>query len=257
MIHPGRKIHFEGTDNFRDLGGYPSQENETTKWGVLYRAGKLSELTESDSEIFTALSIKTVVDFRRKDEIEVDPDIFPDASLTNYIHLPVVSGINGLTIIEDALNNKYDIDVDSEKLMQKANRQYVSNALAQYSAFFKLLVHEENFPLVFHCSAGKDRTGFAAAILLSMLGVSRDIILEDYLESNIHRDEEVNKKIEKIKDNITAQKIVLPLLKVKREFLDTAYNEIEKLYGSTQKYLEKGLNLSNDDIEKIKKNLLE
>lgn len=257
MIHPGRKIHFEGTENFRDLGGYSSPENETTKWGVIYRAGKLNELTDGDNEIFTALNIKTVVDFRRNDEIEEAPDRFPDSSLTNYIHLPVVSGISGMSIIENALNNKYDIEEDTEKLMHKANRHYVSNALAQYSAFFKLLVHEENFPLVFHCSAGKDRTGFAAAILLSILGISRDTILEDFLESNIHRKEEVNKKIEKIKDNITAQKIVLPLLTVKRDYLDVAYNEIEKLYGTPEKYYEKGLHLSEDEIEKIKKNLLE
>jgi protein-tyrosine phosphatase len=257
-IHPGRKVHFEGSDNFRDLGGYATPEGKSTKWGILYRAGKLSELTEKDIEILTALKIKTIIDFRREDELDKEPDKLPNSNQIKHIHLPIISGINGLAIVEEVINTgNANMDIKGEELMLKANRYYVSKARKQYATLFKLLQRKRNLPLVFHCSAGKDRTGLAAALILHALNIPRETILEDYLESNEHRKEATKAKLNMIQNNLPAKELILPLLEVKRDYLDSAYQEIDKLYGSVSNYLEKGLGTGPEELEMIKENLLE
>ncbi len=258
MVHPGRIVHFEGTDNFRDLGGYRNEQGKEIKWGLIYRAGKLSQLTEDDHEIFSALQIKTVVDFRRHDEIAEFPDNLPSSYHLNYIHLPVVSGVNGLSIVEDLLRTgKKPKNINGEELMRKANKYYVSKAREQCAKLMALLQNERNLPLVFHCSAGKDRTGFAAALLLFALGIPRETILEDYLLSNECRNINNNLKLDKLKDNASGKLMLKSLLEVKRDYLDSAYQEIDMLYGSVKKYLEQGLRLGYKDMDSLRDKFLQ
>ena len=258
MIHPGRIVYFEGNDNFRDLGGYTNDQGRQIKWGLVYRAGKLDKLTTNDHEIFSALQIRTVVDFRRRDEVASYPNNLPSKQDINYVHLPIVSGINGISIIEDVKKKEKSTEnIDGEELMLKANKYYVSKAREQCAKLMLLLQDPQNLPLVFHCSAGKDRTGFAAAMLLFALGISRETILEDYLLSNTCRKNSNQFKLKDLKDDPKAKKLVQSLLEVKRDYLDSAYQEIDTLYGSLKKYLEQGLGLGDTEIEKLKNNLLQ
>jgi len=257
-INPGRIVHFEGTTNFRDLGGYVNNQGREIKWGLVYRAGKLDNLTAIDQEIFNALEIKTVVDFRRHDEVATSPNNLLKTPSLTYIHLPIVSGVNGISIIEDVIKKERSTqDIDGDQLMRKANKYYVSKAKEQCARFLSLLQNKENLPLVFHCSAGKDRTGYAAAMLLFALGLSRETILEDYLLSNECRKDSNQAKLASLNDNPIAKNLVKSLLEVKRDYLDSAYEEIDSLYGSLRKYLEQGLQLGDKELELLRSNLLE
>ncbi|MEM1137677.1 MAG: tyrosine-protein phosphatase [Bacteroidota bacterium] len=255
-IHPGRLVHFEGTTNFRDLGGYENIHGKTIKWGKIYRSDRLNKLSEEDQDMLLALKVNTIVDFRRNDEVKAFPNSLPKEKNINIIHLPVISGINGIGVIEDLVNGNSETNLDGTEMMHKANVFYVCKAREQFSNFLRLLTDEKNLPLIFHCAAGKDRTGFAAALLLSALEIPKKIIIEDYLLSNYYRQTHIVKKMNEAAKKINPE-LIRPLLEVKKEYLQAAFNEIMRLYGSVNKFLSNALGLTANDIQKLKSNFLE
>ena len=136
-----------------------------------------------------------------------------------------------------------------------------------YSAFIRELADPENCPLVFHCTAGKDRAGIGAAIVLTLLGVPWDTVRNDYLLSNFYRKEENERDLEKIRGDIAKQKGIPPeqvdmttyeaMFLVKPEYLEAARDEAVRRYGSMDAYLRNGLGISDEMIDKLRSELLE
>lgn len=221
-----RHLGLEGVFNFRDLGGYPTMDGKHVKWGKLFRCDDLHGLTPADKVYLNSIPIVSVVDFRAEQEAAAAPDQLPSEG-TRYYHLPISPGDMSDVSAFGELTAEGVID-----LMAQMNEQFVTTPefIAQYREFFRLLQDESNIPLVFHCSAGKDRTGMGAALILSALGVDEDIIMEDYLLSNKYI-------ISKYSSYIGANPELEPLFSVRYEYLRAGLDKIKEEYGSVENFL--------------------
>lgn len=230
-----RFLPLEGVTNFRDAGGYAAADGKTVKWDVLYRSGDLTELTDNDLEFLCRRGLKTVVDFRTASEIKDAPDRLP-ASVTQVFNLTVDS--ESVFALSEA---NYQT---GPKLMQKLNVVLVNQAQAQYRRFFEIMSQPQNTPALCHCSAGKDRTGFAVALFLAALGVSYEDIYADYLLSAPLAEAKYAWLLDKYPE-------LQPVITVKREYLGAAFNEIDAVYGGAENYLTRELNVNINLLRKF------
>jgi Protein tyrosine/serine phosphatase len=222
-----KHLPMTGGYNFRDIGGYKTTDNRHVRWGKLFRTDDLSNLTKEDLNYLASIPIRTVVDFRDKSEIEGAPDVFPTDS-TRYIELNMLPGnfYEGFDL-SGALTN-------ADSFMIKMYESLVTDPeiVGKYKDFFALLQDEtNNIPLIYHCSAGKDRTGIATALILSALDVPEETILEDYLLSNIYLED-------KYASYIKQMPAAASFFTVKKEFLEAGLNKIKEEYGSIENYLQ-------------------
>ena len=224
-----RLIKTEGAYNIRDLGGYSTDEGKKVKWGLLYRAGDLVDLTDRDIKKLNSLGIKTVVDFRSIEEINQNPDKLPDSVNKSYLLSIDFGSMANLTS---------SIDINKgEEMMRMFYEGGIRDAQPEYVEFFKILSDPVNLPLLFHCSAGKDRTGIGAALFLSAIGVDREVIYDDYMMSAEYVREKYAKLVEE-------QPELAATMTVKREYLEAAFNVIDKEYGGIENYLINYLNVN-------------
>ena len=214
--------------NFRDLGGYASPLG-TTLPGVLYRSDALSSLTERDVSALLDLGLATVVDLRRAEEVDASPGVFAAHETVRYHHNPVaVPGDGDLPAHERLLGTDF-------AARTVAMARHSSNSFA---FLFHLLAREEAYPLVFHCTGGADRTGVAAALILTAAGVAREEIFADYLISN---DYLVPFK-ERMRASWAAQGIdpepILAKLHLRAGYLTPLLDMLENDFGGVDGYLE-------------------
>jgi len=165
-----RRIPFETVFNFRDLGGYPAGEGHTTRWRRLFRADGLNRLRPEDAQQFGELGIATVVDLRTSDEVDIGR-IPSEVAEVIYHHLPMFDVLPDWNQAGDIRAEGFLADRYVEMLT--TGRHAVATTL-------ELLADPASYPLVFHCAAGKDRTGIVAGIVLSLLGVEDEVIVADY-----------------------------------------------------------------------------
>ncbi|MGB8328789.1 MAG: tyrosine-protein phosphatase [Polyangiales bacterium] len=259
-----RHIALTGQPNFRDLGGYAAVDGRRVRWGLVYRSGELSQLSEDDVGKLGALGIKSVVDLRSPEEVSARGQgrLPPGARL---VPLPIASSDLFAKLIPMFL--KGDFSQVPPNLLDRVNRMLVRDFTAQYAALLAALSDPANRPLVFHCTQGKDRAGFGAAIVLSALGVAWDTVLEDYLLSNRFRKDDNDKMLEMIrrfassKGGPEGEEIALSsvegLLYVKEQSLQAAHAEIIERHGSLESFLIEGLGRSEADLERLRDELLE
>jgi protein-tyrosine phosphatase len=173
-IASNRRLDLEGALNFRDLGGYTTPHG-TTASGKVFRSDALSTLTEQDIARLLDLGLSTVVDLRDPSELEASPGVFANHARVRYRHNPVATlGPTDVAPHERLL--ALDFAVHNVEMLRYSGETF--------AVLFHLLADVDNCPLVFHCHGGRDRTGVAAALVLSAAGVSRQDIVEDYLISN-------------------------------------------------------------------------
>ena len=171
---PRRLIALDGVHNFRDLGGYPTADGRTTKWGVLYRADGLYRLTEADVEVVRTLGLRTVIDLRTDEEIDLRGRFPLEYHPLTYHHLSVLD----TTWSADA-----QVEVTDRDPAEFLEWAYLDMLQGGGDRFAQAIVHLAEpgvMPAVFHCAAGKDRTGVLAMLLLGSLGVADDVIVADY-----------------------------------------------------------------------------
>lgn len=171
-----RLLPLQGGQNFRDLGGYPTGDGHTVRWGLLYRSGSMHFLTPADYAYLSRLGIATVCDLRSTAERSAEPSLWPTGTapriLADDYSLPALRTSlpgSGPSAARPNLADMYPV------LLKQFNSQY-------RRMFAELLAGHA--PLAFHCTAGKDRTGIAAALLLTALGVPRPTVIDDYLLTN-------------------------------------------------------------------------
>jgi protein-tyrosine phosphatase len=199
-----RLLLMDGSHNTRELGGYKTTDGKSVKWGMLYRSDKLSDISDTDQEYLQSLGIKKIVDFRSKEEKTEDPDIIPEG--INYIEMPI--NVDGAmrSKIEAVLKGETEKEVKS--FLVDANREFVTSYTDVYENFLRGLI-DEDAPTLFHCTAGKDRAGFAAAITLIALGVSKENVIEDYMKTNAFTED----RIEEILNQIELMSYIRPMLR--------------------------------------------
>lgn len=226
VIAAERLLPMEGGYNFRDMGGYRTKDGRHVKWGKLFRTDDMQNLTDPDLEYLASTGIVSVVDFRSSKEMEEAPDKLP-ASVAN--HYPYAISPGNMSSYEELSRASA---AQMEKYMQQMNVQFVSDPeiIAAYRKFFALLQDEAKVPLSFHCSAGKDRTGMAAALILYALGVDEETILEDYMLSNVFL-------TAKYKDIVEQYPRLKPMFEVRPEFLNSGIRYIKEKHGSVENYI--------------------
>lgn len=235
-----RILRTEQIYNVRELGGYPVQDGKRrVKWGLLYRAGELSSREpgpqdENDKKLLEERNIVTVVDFRGADEREAHPD--PRLkTVRNWVNLPIGTGNMARVPVstEDA----------AEAEMLKMYEILPEEALPLYRVFFEMLTDPVNTPILYHCTAGKDRTGLASALLLYALGADMALIFDDYLESfALLR--------ERFTFFLAAKPYLAPFMMVKRIYLETALARIEQ-YGGLDHYIQNELGVNTRRLREL------
>jgi len=259
-----RHVPLAGQPNFRDLGGYAAGDGRRIRWGAVYRSGELSQLSDADVGKLGELGIRTVVDLRSPEEVSARGEgRLPSGA--QLLPLPITSSDMFAKLIPMFL--KGDFSQVPPDLLDQVNRMLVSEFTEQYTGLLRALSEPANRPLVFHCTQGKDRAGFGAAMVLSALGVPWETIVEDYLLSNHFRKEENDKMLGMIRgfaanhDGPEGEEVVFwrveGLLYVKEQSLQAAHAEIIERYGSVQVFLIEGLGCSVEGLAQLRDELLE
>lgn len=239
-----RHLPMTGGYNFRDMGGYKNTEGRYVKWGKVFRSDDLHNLTDSDLKYLAAIPLVSIVDFRSSEEMEMAADKNPVSVKANYPY-----SINPGNLMDAVKKDVSKITTEeADRLMMDMNILLVSDTacIKRYKDFFALLQNEDDAPLMFHCSAGKDRTGMAAALFLSSLGVNEQTIVKDYLLSNTY----LANKYAMLKAENPAMK---SFFEVKPEFLQAGLDKVKNDYGSVENFLTKVLNV---DIQKMREKYL-
>lgn len=259
-----KQIKLEGAYNFRDIGGYITVDGKKVKEGLLYRSDELSKLTEKDIEILIAHNIKTIVDYRGEAERVNNEDKAIEGA--KVVYLDPKADVAAMASNENIKDMHKTIDSLTAKkayqLMMEQNRQFVlaDSSKKAYRQLLDLILDKDNCPLVQHCRGGKDRTGYGVAIILLLLGVSKETVLEDYLYTNVCKNEKNEKSLRKIMEETQNEDLVQALRYMKEanaEFLLLALNEIDDNYGGIVNYAINELDFNQENINKLKEIYLE
>lgn len=250
QIVGARSVGMDSVQNLRDLGGYPAVGKQTTRWGKLFRSGQLSALSEWDSIRLDNLGLRTVIDLRTDAEALSAPTGYKKAKI---VRIPVSTG--RMTDIPERIREGRMRKGDAILYMQDQYLQYVTDNTDQFAKVIALLLQKENYPILFNCSLGKDRTGFLSAMILAALGVPEETILKDYEASNDYID--LSQMAYLARDlNTDAQESITVLLSANESWMDLTFRKIRKEYGSLDKYLTQGLKLDEKKRDLLKEILL-
>jgi protein-tyrosine phosphatase len=242
-----RRLPLDGAKNFRDLGGYLTRDGRQVKWGMLYRSGRLSELTETDRQYFSGLNITRICDFRREDEQVRSPSRLPEENNVTIVDLPIEAG-SSESFQERIERGKSDRD-DMMGLMNKIYLDFAENQSHRYAGMFHCLLENEDGANLIHCTAGKDRTGFGTALILHALGVADDTIMKDYLLTRRYFPIETEMRLMAVKYEIPQDvyiDVMRPVFEVHPVYLQTAMDAVEEKYGGIKNYMEEGLGLTRE-----------
>ncbi len=259
VITAERRLPLQCCDNFRDLGGYETNDGRTVRWDRLYRTNDLSKLTRSDLEYLSQFDVKLVCDFRSDRERIASPDrTIGDAP--EILDLPVDQKGFDPEELRMKIRTGGMVALGIERTMRDAYRAFVTDYSEAWAVMFQRLAWEENLPTVVHCTAGKDRTGFASALVLLALGVFEETVFEDYLLTNYYQQNFfrfVLRWVPLYSFFRTDSKDLLPLLEARREYLQAALDEMVASYGSIDAYLEQALGLDAEMRAKLEHHFLE
>ena len=223
---PTRSLPIRGAINFRDLGGYTGHGGQQVKWRSIFRSDHLAGLTPADQSVLAQLGVTRAVDFRGQAESAAYAYALPGVA---YHPLAIEP-----TVVQRAMelqrSGRQLTAQDAVELMQETYRGFVHDNAARFAALFQLLLASDE-PLVFHCTAGKDRTGFAAALILFALGVPRDVVMHDYLLTNSLYRRPAGM------GSHAPQEVLAVLWRVQEEFLEAALHKVESEFGGLQPYL--------------------
>ena len=242
------------------MGGYEGDNGRKIKWGTLYRSDNLHRLSARHFEAFNQLNLTAVIDFRSSYEKSFEPNRFPSNKTFKVVELPIFDRANqtmGKNLQEKI--RKGDVgDIDGNALMLRANRQFALEYIPEFRHFLHHILEAEGKPVLFHCTGGKDRTGFATALLLTILGVSKETIFQDYLLSNqlILPALKSRMRLYAMIRGPKALQVVEELARVTPAYLGAAFAAIEVEYGNFDNYVQQALTLSKEDVEELRNSLL-
>ncbi len=244
-IH-SRHLALHGSTNFRDLGGYTGRDGRGVRWRRLFRSDHLGELTPQDVATLSGLGLTRVCDFRGRQERMVHACVLPGVAMhVLAIEPTVVQGLQSLLATGQALTVQTTVE-----LMQQTYRDFVLDNSPRFAQLFAELLQDDT-PLVFHCTAGKDRTGFAAALILSALGVPRTVVMQDYLLTNdLYRQPSDASRF-------ASQEVLDVLWKVQPGFLEAALQTVDDRFAGLDNYLEKALGLGRTQRKRLEQLYLE
>jgi len=260
-----RHIALDGPLNTRDLGGYPTLDGRTVRWGKIYRSDDLAEATEADKARLSALNLSTSVDFRGQPEIDQSgPNRLPEN--VAQVHIPLLdeSG-NALsaaitaalasgdpTVLEEMLGNGKAAEIPRDGYRRMATNQAAQEG---FRNVLLRLAEDPRLPLIYNCTAGKDRTGVMSAVILTLLRVPRETVLADYTLSNTYLAPSHQRTYAFLSSQGIDTSLIRPLLEQRPEYLEAFFEGIEAAYGSFDHYLRKALRLDQKTITHLRHTL--
>jgi protein-tyrosine phosphatase len=261
---PVRHVALDGAVNVRDIGGYRTSYGLHVSGGRLFRGDALSRLSGSDLERLERLGLRIVIDFRTQGEILLSgADRLPFG--VELVSLPVGGGDLGaiyeLIAAGDHEQQRRELgDGRAASLMVEINRGFVTDARQReaFGAAVRLACSAGRLPLLYHCSGGKDRAGWMTAIVLTALGVPREVVLRDYLLSNdFHRTEYQKLRYDLVKTGIVADPDLLrPIMEQSATYLGAAFQEAERSYSSFGRFVARGLEVSDAMLGELRRAVL-
>jgi protein-tyrosine phosphatase len=243
-----RIVCLEGCTNFRDLGGYRTADGRRVRHGLVFRSAHLGGLTQADRDVLAGLGVRTVVDLRGLSEAAETPHALE--GLGAEIMAAAIEPRIGERIRAALANGGATPDVIAG-FMTEHYREYPAYGAAAFRTLFTALLDGARRPLVFHCTAGKDRTGFAAALLLSVLGVPWPVILDDYLHTNAVWTGHVGRYLEL--DTATRA----ALIEARVTYLEAAFAALRETHGSVEGFCADALGMDSARRARLLTELLE
>ena len=264
-LQVNRLLPLEGGRNFRDLGGYATRDGRRVRWGRAYRSGVMSYLTDADRIRLDRLGLRTVCDFRAPGERKREPTNWQSPGV-RVLHWDYdFRSVSLRAVLADIDVRELSPEI-AQQCMAELYRRLPTLFARPYADLFRKLAEGES-PLVFHCAAGKDRTGIAAALILIGLGVPRDTVVDDYvltdsvvdLEASLfeHPRTSIGVGDEHSHLRRVGREARAPLLQARPEYLQAAIEQIEGDYGSVEGYLRERLGVTEEMIRGIQDHLLE
>ena len=241
-------LPFDNIHNLRDLGGLRSRDGRRVRAGRLFRSGNPGMASAADIVRLRALGVEEVIDFRSSEEKSVEEGGFANAF--NWLALPVLEGSMSMNELVPRLRNATWKEMDDFML-----QVYLDFPIKHRSAFGRFMKQAETGrALLYHCSTGKDRAGFATFLLLSALDVAPDAILANYLESNHWNRRLVQGLRARLEQLGVSPEVAMPLLEVRSGYLQASLQKIEQEWGSTARFLSDALAL---DVQRLREHYLE
>jgi protein-tyrosine phosphatase len=249
VFNPRRAVTLQGASNFRDLGGYPAAGGKHVKWGHIYRSADISKLTDSDLQALQSRHVALVCDLRGPQEYAQAPDRLPTGA--RRLELPAGSE----KIDPRLLSGTKTLSRDS---LMRATYTNLSFFPAKYKPMFdELLTLDNSQALLFHCTAGKDRTGIGAALVLSALGVDRGTILKDYAATDTYWQAGREQALQRMAQAGMSAEALRPLLAANPAYLAGTFAAIDKQYGSVDKYLTTEMGLTPKKLAMLRAKYLQ
>ncbi|MFF2363152.1 tyrosine-protein phosphatase [Streptomyces sp. NPDC058122] len=260
---PSTEPELGGVRNFRDVGGLPTADGRRVRHGQLFRSGHLAHATEEDAAFLTSLGLHTIFDFRNAADQKLEG---PDVELPGVrnVNLPLSDPADGSEFWKMVRDGDIDQlrgllgDGKAANRMINSYRTIISERTAEHAQVLHSLA-DDSMPALMHCAAGKDRAGLSIAVTLLALGVEREAIVTDYLESNAaHRRYKVHRNGSSAGAySPEVMELLSPLFDARAEYLTAAFDTIEEKWGSVETYLEQGLGLTPELRERLRARLLD
>ncbi len=261
----------EGTHNFRDMGGYQTADGRKVKYGIIFRSYELTSLTEQDLAAVQTLNIKTIFDYRDDYEAQKKPDpVFAGVKNIRIAAIQAdqasrvnISGNAGNAdrnqhVIVDMVKNGFFKQFRADTLMMEL---YTKLPLGNpsYKRLMEMIQHSDNLGLLHHCTAGKDRTGVGAALILLALGVPEETVMKDYLLTNETMKGFNRKLLSQLAEHVNEVELrnIEHLFGVKGQFMEAAFGSIKKTYGNVDTYFSEEFGLTNQRREALQSMCLE
>ncbi|MBS0549013.1 MAG: tyrosine-protein phosphatase [Proteobacteria bacterium] len=241
-------VSLEGGSNFRDLGGYATADGRTVRRGAVFRSAHLGTLTDADRAALSGLAVRTVVDLRGVGEAALTPHRIDGVGcrvVGAHIEPGIGERIRGA--VADGSANPHLM----MRFLTDHYRDYPRRCAPGFRTLFTTLSDGTHRPLVFHCTAGKDRTGFASALLLTLLGVPWETVMEDYLRTNDLWTGHVGHYPDLDIDTRAA------IVEARTPYLEAAFAVVRDDFGSPEAFAEKALGLDAAARDRLKAELLD
>jgi protein-tyrosine phosphatase len=240
-LAPGQSLGIASVPNLRDIGGYKTRDGAVVRRGLVYRSNKLNPVSQGDLKKIARLGLVADYDLRTAQERSASPDELPPGVKNVWLNVLADQKQSVAAGDEELLHNPKE----AEALFTQVYRDVISlpSAKQAYRQLFVSLGKPDQLPALFHCTSGKDRTGWAAAALLTLLGVPQEEVMEDYLRSNEYL--------------FSAHQTTTPINSVKAEYLNAAFDEMKKEYGTIENYFSEGLGIDAAGQKALRDLLLE
>jgi protein-tyrosine phosphatase len=244
LVTADHSLHLKTAPNFRDVGGYRTRDGRWVRMGLVYRSDQLDRLSDADLARIARLAPGLIVDLRTEAERKQGPDrLAPGAA-------PMVADVIAGAPSNGAAFSKVNSPEAAAAFLTDTTRMFVSlpSAKDAYSRLFAQLQTPD--VTVYHCTAGKDRTGWATAVLLTALGVPRETVMADYLASNGYLADKNRAMFSRLPPATAAN--LEPVMTVRAAYLEAAFAEVDKRYGSFDRYLRDGLGLDRAALNRLR-----